>query len=67
MFIERHPPARMIVCRLLRLESPSRSSTLLDVKAALEAAAIEFIGSPADRPGLRAAKGFRTENAPPAP
>ena len=32
---------------------PSRSSTLLDVKAALEAAGIEFIGSPADRPGIR--------------
>jgi transcriptional regulator with XRE-family HTH domain len=34
---------------------PSRSSTLLDVKAALEAAGIEFIGSPADRPGIRVA------------
>jgi transcriptional regulator with XRE-family HTH domain len=32
---------------------PSRSSTLLDVQAALEAAGIEFIGSPADRPGIR--------------
>jgi transcriptional regulator with XRE-family HTH domain len=32
---------------------PSRSSTLLDVKAALEAAGIEFIGSPTDRPGIR--------------
>ena len=32
---------------------PSRSSTLLDVKAALEAAGIEFIGSLADRPGIR--------------
>jgi hypothetical protein len=32
---------------------PSRSSTLLDVKGALEAAGIEFIGSPADRPGIR--------------
>ena len=34
---------------------PSRSSTLLDVKGALEAAGIEFIGSPADRPGIRVA------------
>jgi transcriptional regulator with XRE-family HTH domain len=34
---------------------PSRSSTLLDVKAALEAAGIEFIGSPTDRPGMRLA------------
>ena len=38
---------------------PSRSSTLLDVKAALEAAGIEFVGSPTDRPGIRLA-------APPA-
>jgi predicted transcriptional regulator len=32
---------------------PSRSSTLLDVKAALESAGIEFIGTPTDRPGIR--------------
>jgi transcriptional regulator with XRE-family HTH domain len=32
---------------------PSRSSTLLDVQNALEAAGIEFIGSPTDRPGIR--------------
>ena len=32
---------------------PSRSSTLMDVKAALEAAGIEFIGSPDDGPGIR--------------
>ncbi len=32
---------------------PSRSSTLNDVKMALEAAGIEFIGSPTDRPGIR--------------
>ena len=32
---------------------PSRSSTLLDVKGALEAAGVEFIGSPTDRPGIR--------------
>jgi transcriptional regulator with XRE-family HTH domain len=31
---------------------PSRSSTLLDVKAALEAAGIEFIGSPGNDPGI---------------
>jgi len=32
---------------------PSRSSSLLLIKAALEAAGIEFIGSPSDRPGIR--------------
>ena len=34
---------------------PSRSATLLDVKAALEDAGIEFVGSPKDRPGIRVA------------
>ena len=32
---------------------PSRSATLLDVKAALETAGIEFIGTPDDSPGIR--------------
>lgn len=32
---------------------PSRTETLLTVKSALEAAGIEFIGSPNDRPGIR--------------
>jgi hypothetical protein len=32
---------------------PSRTETLSTVKAALEAAGIEFIGSPNDRPGIR--------------
>jgi transcriptional regulator with XRE-family HTH domain len=32
---------------------PSRSSTLLDVQAALEAGGVEFIGTPTDRPGIR--------------
>jgi hypothetical protein len=32
---------------------PSRSSTLLQVQATLEAAGIEFLGSPTDRPGIR--------------
>ena len=32
---------------------PSRSSTLQGVQAVLEAAGIEFIGSPTDRPGIR--------------
>jgi hypothetical protein len=31
---------------------PSRSSTLLDVKAALESAGIEFTGSPGKNPGI---------------
>jgi DNA-binding transcriptional regulator YiaG len=32
---------------------PSRSSTLLRVKSALEAAGVEFIGSLEDRPGIK--------------
>ena len=32
---------------------PAARRTLLEVKAALEAAGIEFIGSPTDRPGIR--------------
>jgi hypothetical protein len=32
---------------------PSRSSTLLDVKAALEAAGIGFTGTPTDQPGIQ--------------
>ena len=35
---------------------PSRSSTLMDVQAALEAAGIEFIGTPDDGPGIRLRK-----------
>ena len=33
---------------------PSRSSTLYDIQTALEAAGIEFIGTPEDGPGIRA-------------
>ena len=36
--------------------SGSRQSTLQQVQAALEAAGIEFIGSPTDRPGIRLVK-----------
>jgi transcriptional regulator with XRE-family HTH domain len=32
----------------------SRTQTLLDIKAALEAGGIEFIGTPEDGPGIRA-------------
>ena len=32
---------------------PSRSSTLVDVQKALEAAGVEFIGTPDDGPGIR--------------
>lgn len=32
---------------------PSRSSTLMNLKRALEAAGIEFIGTPEDAPGIR--------------
>ena len=32
---------------------PSRSSTLLEFQKALEAAGIEFIGTPEDGPGIR--------------
>jgi transcriptional regulator with XRE-family HTH domain len=31
----------------------SRSSSLMEVQSSLEAAGIEFIGSPTDRPGIR--------------
>ena len=31
----------------------SRVQTLLDIKSALEAAGIEFIGTPSDRPGIQ--------------
>jgi ribosome-binding protein aMBF1 (putative translation factor) len=31
----------------------SRTQTLLDVKSALEAGGIEFVGAPNDRPGIR--------------
>lgn len=37
---------------------PSRSSTLLDVKAALEAGGVEFTGTPEDRPGVRFLRNF---------
>jgi transcriptional regulator with XRE-family HTH domain len=37
---------------------PSRSSTLLDVKSAIEAAGIEFTGSPGKNPGII----IKTEN-----
>ena len=32
---------------------PSRTQTLLDIKAAFEAAGIEFIGTPNEGPGVR--------------
>lgn len=32
---------------------PSRTSSLVDIKTALEAAGIEFTGTPEDRPGIR--------------
>jgi predicted transcriptional regulator len=32
---------------------PSRSSTLVDIQKALEAAGVEFIGTPEDGPGIR--------------
>ena len=43
---------------LIRLEQvegipPSRSSTLSEIEKALEAAGIEFIGTPEDAPGIR--------------
>lgn len=43
---------------VMRLESangvpPSRSDTLNEIQLALESAGIEFIGSPADGPGIR--------------
>jgi ribosome-binding protein aMBF1 (putative translation factor) len=43
---------------IMRMESvagipQSRTKTLLDIKAALEAGGIEFVGTPNDRPGIR--------------
>jgi len=43
---------------LMRLESvdgvpPSHSATLVDLQRSLEAAGIEFIGTPEDAPGIR--------------
>lgn len=35
---------------------PSRSSTLIEIKKALESAGIEFIGTPDDGPGIRLRK-----------
>ena len=35
---------------------PGRLSTMMEVKTALEAAGIEFVGSPDDRPGIRVGK-----------
>ncbi len=40
---------------------PSRSSTLLDVKAALETAGIEFTGNPGKNPGITIRADFRNE------
>jgi len=50
--------AGVAVKTIIRFEAvdgipPSRTSTLLHVKTALEAAGIEFIGSLTDRPGIR--------------
>ena len=43
---------------IMRLEASddlpsSRTTTLQDIQSALEAAGVEFIGSPRDRPGIR--------------
>jgi hypothetical protein len=38
---------------------PSRSSTLLDVRRALEAGGIQFIGTPEHDPGIRVKSGSR--------
>lgn len=43
---------------------PSRSSTLMDIRAALEAAGIEFVGTPDDGPGIRLRKPL--QGGPPA-
>ncbi len=50
--------AQVGVQTIMRFENadgipPSRSSTLDEVRRALEAAGIEFIGTPDDRPGIR--------------
>ncbi len=40
---------------------PARAATLQDIQLAFEAAGIEFVGTPNDRPGIRA--GLRPSNA----
>ena len=40
---------------------PSRSSTLIEVQKTLEAAGIEFIGTPDDRPGIRINRNLKTK------
>ena len=50
--------SRVAARTVMRLEQhdgvpPSRSSTLMDIRAALEAAGIEFVGTPDDGPGVR--------------
>jgi len=39
---------------------PSRSSTLTDIQRQLEAAGIEFIGTPEDGPGIRLRRGSKS-------
>jgi transcriptional regulator with XRE-family HTH domain len=50
--------SRVGIRTIVRLESvdglpAGHSTTLQEIKSALETAGIEFIGSPADRPGIR--------------
>lgn len=50
--------ARVGMRTIMRFEKvdgipPSRSSTLMDVRRALESAGIEFVGTPDDAPGIR--------------
>jgi transcriptional regulator with XRE-family HTH domain len=42
---------------------PSRSSTLMDVRRAFEAAGIEFIGTPNDGPGIRMRRDLPTSSS----
>jgi hypothetical protein len=43
---------------------PSHSSTLMQVKKALEAAGVEFIGTPEDGPGIRLRRTALPERSP---
>lgn len=50
--------AKISMKTVIRLESVngvpnSRSETLLELQRVLEAAGVEFVGTPSDRPGLR--------------
>lgn len=52
---EKASMAMKTISRIEQVEGvpPSRTSTLIEIKKTLEAAGIEFIGTPDDGPGIR--------------